>query len=169
MNCTVFRQLMTDYLDEKLAEDRREWFRSHLCRCEACRGWAVDRDPTLLFVTAAEPTDDPERVEACVAAVTSQIRQQRLERRLRGRRRPWLAAAAAAALVAAGAIGWQLMPSAEAPQAPPLAEIEGADERVQQPPSIEVEMADETVRVYQFAADDDDTAVYFVVNPAMEL
>jgi hypothetical protein len=31
-------------------------------------------------------------------------------------------------------------------------------------------MAGEEVRVYQFAAEkDDDTAVYFVVNPAMEL
>jgi hypothetical protein len=31
-------------------------------------------------------------------------------------------------------------------------------------------MAGEDVRVYQFAADDDDdTAVYFIVNPAMEL
>ena len=31
-------------------------------------------------------------------------------------------------------------------------------------------MAGEEVRVYQFAADDDsDTAVYFIVNPAMEL
>jgi len=31
-------------------------------------------------------------------------------------------------------------------------------------------MAGEEVRVYQFATDeDDDTAIYFVVNPAMEL
>jgi hypothetical protein len=160
---------MADYLDERLDEDRREWFRSHLRRCESCRGWAVNRDPTLLFVTAAQPTDDPERVEACVAAVTGQIRQQRLERRLRGRRRPWLAAAAAAVLVVTGGLVWQMMPGAGAPEAPPFAEVEGVDEMAADPPSIEVEMADETVRVYQFAADDDDTAVYFVVNPAMEL
>jgi anti-sigma factor RsiW len=160
---------MADYLDENLDEDRREWFRSHLRDCETCCGWAVDQDPTLLFVTSAEPTDDPEKVEACVAAVTGQIRRQRLERRLRGRRRPWLAAAAAATLVVAGGLVWQMVPGAGAPEAPAMAEVEGAAETAPEPPSIEVEMADETVRVYQFAADDDDTAVYFVVNPAMEL
>ena len=61
------------------------------------------------------------------------------------------------------------MPGVQAPESPPFAEVEGVDDLVPEPPSIEVEMADETVRVYQFAADDDDTAVYFVVNPAMEL
>ncbi len=38
------------------------------------------------------------------------------------------------------------------------------------PPSVEVEMAGDDVRVYQFANEEDgDTAVYFIVNPALEL
>ncbi|MEJ2190514.1 MAG: hypothetical protein P8Y93_14140 [Acidobacteriota bacterium] len=38
------------------------------------------------------------------------------------------------------------------------------------PPTVEIDMAGEDVRVYRFATDENqDTAVYFVVNPAMEL
>jgi hypothetical protein len=43
-------------------------------------------------------------------------------------------------------------------------------ELLSSPPTVEVDMAGEEVRVYQFANEaDTDTAVYFIVDPALEL
>jgi predicted anti-sigma-YlaC factor YlaD len=169
MDCTEFHQLLDAYLDEKLDESRRSEFRSHLRECASCREWARSEEPTLLFVVDESDPVDMTRIEACAVTVTGQIRQQRLSRRLRSNRRPWLAAAAAAVLVVVGAAAWQLVPFGdEAPvvsldSGPPAVDTDAA------PPTVEVEMPGDDVRVYQFANDDDDTAVYFIVNPALEL
>ncbi len=65
---------------------------------------------------------------------------------------------------------WRLAPGGVEETQPVVANIEAVGESQQAPPTVEVEMAGEDVRVYQFATEDDeDTAVYFIVNPALEL
>jgi predicted anti-sigma-YlaC factor YlaD len=169
MNCMEFRELLGSYLEESLEEERRRMFRRHLRECASCRERAVSEDPTLLFAAAPEPPASEADIEACAAAVTAQIKQQRLARSLSRRRRPWLAAAATAVIVIAGGLSWKvLLGSVETP-IPATAEIHVHDDAWSVPPTVEVEMAGEDVRVYQFAVYEDDTAVYFVVDPGMEL
>lgn len=169
MNCNVFREMLEPYLDETLEADRRTWFRDHLTACTSCRDWAVAEDPSLLFAAVPPAPVDEVRVEACAVAVTNQIRQERLAGRIRKRRSPWLAAAAAAVVLMGGGLVWRVAPKWGNEPSAPLAEAAAQDESQRTPPSVEVEMAGEDVRVYQFAADDNDTAVVFVVNPALEL
>ena len=170
MDCKVFRELLDSYLEESLDEDRRRSIRSHLRECASCRERALSDDPSLLFAAAPETPASQADVEACAAAVTARIRQQRLARRLHRRRRPWLAAAAAVVIMIAGGLSWKVMLTGVETPIPPRAETDSRDNARSAPPTVEVEMAGEEVRVYQFAADDDDdTAVYFIVNPAMEL
>jgi predicted anti-sigma-YlaC factor YlaD len=169
MDCSEFHELLDAYLEDSLEEDSRLLLRSHLRDCTSCGEWARGVEPSLLFAMAESGPVDLARIEACAAAVTGQIRQQRLAGSLR-RRRPWLAAAAAAAVVLVGAGVWRLMP-VDGDIGPAVAvavsETSGTGAA---PPSVEVEMAGDNVRVYQFAAEEDtDTAVYFIVNPAMEL
>jgi len=169
MNCEIFREMIGSYVDETLEEGRRSWFRAHLRECPKCRKSALREEPSLLFAMAPAAPSESEAIEACAAAVMGRIRQDRLERRLH-RRRPWLAAAAAAIVVVSGGLAWRtvigggsgaLQPAVEAQQNPGLQSP---------PPTVEVEMAGEGVRVYQFANDEDaDTAVYFIVDPALEL
>ena len=170
MICEEFREMLEPYLEERLEEAQRPVFRRHLRECPECRRWAVSEDPTLLFALAGEKEADPVRVEACAQAVTSQIRQQRLARRLVARRRPWLAAAAAIAVAVGGGLVWRMtIGTGEIPPGPAV-EARGEAEGRLSPPTVEVDMRGEDVRIYRFANDEDaDTAVYFVVNPAMEL
>jgi predicted anti-sigma-YlaC factor YlaD len=170
MNCELFREQLGSYLDESLDEERRRWFRRHLHECAACRTRALAEDPSLIFAVDEATPADSARIESCVANVTAQIRQDRLARRLRPRHRPWLAAAAAMVVVVSAGLAWQsIFGDAEQPPVS-MAETE-VEERVATPPTVEVDMPEEDVRVYQFANDDDDadTAVYFIVNPALEL
>jgi len=170
MDCNMFRELLSSYLDESLDEDRWRSFRRHLRECASCRKYALSEDPSLLFAAAPEPVVLQADVEACAAAVTAGIRRQRLARRLQRRRRPWLAAAAAIMIVIAGGLFWKVTLGGDGGSSAPgiEASVEGNVEMA--PPTVEVEMAGEEVRIYQFAAEDDSgTAVYFIVNPAMEL
>ncbi len=170
MDCTEFRNHLDAYLEETIEEERRPDFHRHLRECSSCGGWARSVEPSLLFVTAQPQPVDLARIEACAAAVTGQIRQQRLARRLRGRRRPWLAAAAACVLAVIGAGVWQMLPLEGDALPPGAAGVGSVAEIGAAPPTVEVEMSGDNVRVYQFADDeDDDTAVYFIVNPALEL
>jgi len=170
MNCTEFRELLGSYLEESLTEERRRMFRRHLCECASCRERALSEDPTLLFAAAPETPVSQAEIEGCAAAVTAQIRQQRLARSLSRRRRPWLAVAAAVVIMIAGGLSWKVLLGRVETPIPAAAEIHLHDDARSVPPTVEVEMAGEDVRVYQFAADEDDnTAVYFIVNPAMEL
>jgi predicted anti-sigma-YlaC factor YlaD len=169
MNCTTFREHLDAYLEESLEDDHRKAVRSHLASCDGCRRWALEQDPTLLFAFPAATSPVPDDVEACVAAVTAQIRHHRLERRTGSGRRPWLAAAAAMILLVAGAIVWQGMEhgSAKAPSAGSA--VAEAVVKDSPPPRVEVDMPESGVRVYQHAeAGSDDAAVYFVVNPALD-
>lgn len=170
MDCKVFREMLDAYLEESMDEERRQSFRGHLRECPSCRGWALSRDPSMLFAVAEAAPADPARLEACAAAVTAQIRQQRLSKRLHHRRRPWLAAAAAVVVAVSGGLAWRTILSDGGSQPQPVIEAQVESDVVTAPPTVEVEMAGDDVRVYQFATDDDDdTAVYFVVNPAMDL
>jgi len=168
MNCEIFREMIGSYVDETIEEGRRTWFRTHLRECPSCREIALRAEPSLLFVLAPAEPGDPEAIEACTAAVMGRIRQDRLERRLHRRRRPWLAAAAAAIMVVSAGLAWRTVSSVGNPQ--PAVEAQRDSQEQIAPPSVEVETAGEDIRVYQFANDEDgDTAVYFIVDPALEL
>jgi len=169
MNCEIFREMVASYVNETLEEDRRQWFRRHLRECGPCRKSALEREPSLMFTAAPATQPAAESVEACVAAVTGRIRQDRVERRLHRHRRPWLAAAAAMVMVVGGGLAWRTMTGGESAGRPSVETAKGNKARVT-PPTVEVEAAGDDVRVYQFATDgDDDMAVYFVVDPALEL
>jgi hypothetical protein len=169
MNCEIFREMVASYVDETLEEDRRQWFCHHLRECGPCRESALEQEPSLMFTAAPATQPAPESIEACVAAVTGRIRQNRVERRLHRRRRPWLAAAAAAVVVVSGGLAWRTMIGDEKAGNPAAVTAQGIDAPAT-PPTVEVEVAGDDVRVYQFATDGDgDTAVYFIVDPALEL
>jgi predicted anti-sigma-YlaC factor YlaD len=169
MNCTHCRELLEPYIEEELSSPQREAFRGHLRSCPQCRGWAVGVDPTLVF-SAMEPVQpDSTRVESCAESVVAQIRQQRLDRMLRPRRRPWLAAAAAMIVAVAAGTAWRLSQNTELPVTPAAIEVRGDEGLTPPPPQVQVDMTDEGVRIYQYADDDDSsTAVYYIVNPALE-
>jgi anti-sigma factor RsiW len=170
MNCEIFLDLIGSYVDDTLEEERRAWFRSHLRDCSACRVSALRQDPSLLFDAAQDAPDDLWAIEACVSSVTSRIRQERLERRLYRRRRPWLAAAAAVVVVIAGGFGWRYLGGGGGSMPGPAIEASHELEARTSPPMVEVEAPDGDVRVYQFATDgNNDTAMYFIVDPALEL
>jgi hypothetical protein len=170
MRCEGFRELLDRYLEETLdGVERRAW-RDHLRDCGQCRRWAVAAEPTLLFAAAQTPPDDQRKIDACADRVAAVIRQERLEQRLRRRRRPWLAAAAAALLVVGIGVVWQMSPAGRDMPAAEVVPVAAEAAPVQvQPPQVEVNMDGEGVRVYQFAGgENDDTAVLFIVNPALE-
>jgi anti-sigma factor RsiW len=169
MNCEIFREMVGSYVDETLEEDRRQWFRHHLRECASCRESALKQEPSLIFATTTAKPAVAESVEACAAAVTARIRQDRFERRLRHRRRPWMAAAAAAVMVVGGGLAWRAMTGGEGALQPAVETAGDLDPRTV-PPTVEVETRGEEVRVYRFATDGDtDTAIYFIVDPALEL
>jgi hypothetical protein len=113
---------------------------------------------------------EPEAIEACATAVMGRIRQDRLERRLQRHRRPWLAAAAAAIILVSGGVAWRTTIGAGSGVFQPAVDALRDSELHNSPPTVEVEMPGEEVRVYQFANDEDEnTAVYFIVDPALEL
>lgn len=169
MNCRVFREMLDPYLGESLEADQRMWFRDHLTTCDSCQDWAIGQDPSLLFAATEPPAIDAVMVESCAMAVTNQIRQHRLEKRLHRRSRPWIAAAAAAVVLIGGGLAWRIAPNWGGDATIAVVEESSEDQSTRTPPSVEVEMSGEDVRVYQFAADDSDTAVVFVVNPSLEL
>jgi hypothetical protein len=160
--------MVASYVDETLEEDRRKWFRHHLRECASCRAVALEHEPTLVFTAARAKGATPETTEACAAAVRARIRQDRLQRRL-SRRRPWLAAAAAAVVMLSGGLAWRTMVGDEGTGGETVGTGQDRHSWVS-PPTVEVETAGDDVRVYQFATDgDNDTAVYFIVDPSMEL
>ncbi len=169
MNCEVFREMLGPYVDETLEEDRRQWFRRHLRECPGCRQAAIAEDPSLFFTMVPVTPAPPEAVETCVAAVTARIRQDRFERRLSRRHRPWMAAAAAAVIVVGGGLAWRVMTGGDGTLQPAVGTARDSGRNVVSP-TVEVETRGEDVRVYRFATDGDaDTAVYFIVDPALEL
>ena len=170
MNCGIFREMIGSYVDETLQEDRRLWFRTHLRECPTCRESALREEPSLLFAMAPAAPGEPEAIEACATAVMGRIRQDRLERRLHRHRRPWMAAAAAAIMLVSGGVAWRTIIGGGSGALQPTVEAQRDSELQNSPPTVEVEMPGEEVRVYQFANDEDaDTAVYFIVDPALEL
>ena len=169
MNCDDFSALLDAYLRESLDGPRREAFRAHLGSCDRCRMAAVRTDPTMLFGAAAGGEPDRARIEDLTRSVMAEIRQQRLRQSLHRPRRGWLAAAATVVVSLAAVTGWRLLAPGGGEVSSPFVEAQRV-EHVNPPPRAEMDMAGEGVRVYQFTDQPNaDTAVYFIVNPAMEL
>lgn len=169
MNCEIFQELVGSYVDETLDEEHRKWFRNHLRECASCRHSALRHEPSLIFATATEVPAVPEAVEACATAVAAHIRQDRMVRRLRNRRLPWLAVAAALVMAIGVGFNWRTIVGDQQTGQPLVEAAREVDAGVS-PPTVEVETMSDEIRVYQFATDgDDDTAVYFIVDPALEL
>ena len=169
MHCDDFSDLLDAYLEETLEGPQRKAFRAHLGSCDRCRRLAVRTDPTLLFSAAGEAEPDQVRIEDLTHAVMGEIRQQRLGQTLHRRRLGWLAAAATVVVSLAAVTGWRLLAPTDEEAPSSVAEAQHT-EQVNPPPRAEVDMAGEGVRIYQYADERDaDTAVYFIVNPAMEL
>jgi len=157
------------YLADSLDESEREIFRDHLRSCETCREWAIEAEPTLAFSAFHPPPADRVRVEQCAQNLLTSIRQERMTYRLRSGRRAWLAAAAALVVTIGAGAAWRLVSSGG--KGPPggLTEHSDAVIETQPPPEVRVDMREQGVKVYRFAEEDgDDTAVYFIVNPALE-
>ncbi len=170
MNCETFEELIEAYLADDLDDPRRRAFREHLGSCGSCREKAVGIDCSLLLCAVPPRAGNPEKIEAVTQAVMGQIRQQRIERRLHPPRRRWLAAAAMVVVSLVGVTGWRLLSTGGDGAVPETVAAVQAAEQSAPPPRLEVDMAGEGVRVYQYADDGDgDTAVYFIVNPSMEL
>jgi len=169
MICDEFREELDQYLADTLEPTERETFRGHLRSCTSCRDWAVLSEPTLAFSALEPRSPDSMRVEECAHNVLAQIRQDRIARRLRWRRRPWLAAAAAVVVAIGAGTAWQLTSTDDIAPSAEVTGSTGAGIEKQPPPRVRVEMQDKGLRVYQFAEDDDEnSAVYFIVNPALE-
>lgn len=169
MECSEFRKMLEPYLHDELEEPRRESFRRHLRSCSECRSWVIGVEPTMVFVAVEETTPNPRRISECTASVMAQIRQQRLARELRPRSRRWLAAAAVVLAALVSGIGWWV--ARDDRPSVPAAAVEARDPSGDQelPPRVQVNMPDEGVRVYQYADDENhDTAIYYIVNPALE-
>lgn len=170
MRCEEFQRMLEPYLEEELDEESRRQLRRHLGECAPCRERALAVEPSLFFAVAGEPRVDPTGVEVCAGAVAAHIRQARIARRLGGRRRPLLAAAAALVVVIGGGVAWHLVGNGAEPPEAAVSATHTETAVAPAPPTVEIDMAGQDVRVYRFATDDSqDTAVYFVVNPAMEL
>jgi len=169
MHCDDFSDLLDAYLEESLEGPQCKAFRAHLGSCDSCRKIAVRTDPTLLFSAAGEGDEDQDRIEDLTRAVMGEIRQQRLGQTLHRPRRGWLAAAATVVVSLAAVTGWRMLAPTEGEAPSSVAEALHT-EQVNPPPRAEVDMVGEGVRIYQYADERDaDTAVYFIVNPAMEL
>jgi predicted anti-sigma-YlaC factor YlaD len=168
MICDEFRDALDQYLSDSLETAERDAFRGHLRSCATCRDWAVLSDPTMAFSALEPRSPDAIRVEECTHNVLAQIRQDRIARRLRWRRRPWLAAAAIVVAIGAGTV-WRFSLTDGITSSAEITGNAGAGIEKQPPPRVRVEMQNEGVRVYQFVEDDDEnSAVYFIVNPALE-
>ncbi|MCP4902177.1 MAG: zf-HC2 domain-containing protein [bacterium] len=168
MQCEDFRSQLEDYLADSLNEDLRGGFRQHLRGCPQCRQWAVAAEPTLLLMLASpEGETDQVGVDRCVASVSAMIRQDKLTGRIRRRPRPWQLAAAAAAVLFVTVGVWWMNEDASGIAVHTEELTVSEPQAVEEGPEVEFQMDGEGVRIYRLA-DDEETAVWFVVNPELE-
>jgi hypothetical protein len=169
MRCDEFAVHIDGYLNDTLDPGLRDSFREHLQSCRQCRAAAVEAEPSLVFSALPAEAADVDRVENLTQAVLGQIRQERLEQRMRPPRRRWFAAAAAVMLAVVGVTSWRVLSDDDGEAPTTVVEAAQAGE-AGPPPRVEVVMPGDNVRVYQYAdQQDEDTAVYFIVNPSLEL
>ena len=118
---------------------------------------------------AAAAEDPPEAREACASAVLGAIRQQKIRRQMAARRAPWVAVAAAGLVAVAAGTLWLLAPGSPEIRVPAGATAERPFVETIAPPEVEIDMGSDDVRVYRLVNEHSaDTAVCFVINPALE-
>jgi predicted anti-sigma-YlaC factor YlaD len=164
MSCQEVRRSVERFLALELEPEPERLLREHLLACPACRALVAQREPATGIALGLEPMrEEPD--ETFVAEVLGGIRQRRVELRLRGRRRRWVAAVAAAVLAAAGTllVRWHNGPTgATAVASAPSAEAKSG--------AAFVEVEGEGVRVYQVVPASQSTVqVAFIVDPKLEL
>lgn len=154
------------YLALELEAACEEEIRAHLAGCAACREAYVAAEPalraSLMMASAPLPEDD-----LFVPQVMAGIRQRRLERQIRRRRRSWMGMAAAAVLMIAGSTATYLrLRDGRELSHSQIAAGRSATERAF------VAVEGQGVRLYQLTTGGSGTSevqVAFIVDPHLEL
>lgn len=164
MTCSEVARLQEAFLALELDPATEADVRLHLHACAGCRTALGEAEPAVaLALRLAEK--DVTADTAFVGEVLAGVHQRAFERRFAGRRRRWLAVAAALALTVLG--GWAVLRQSgtanegvtEATRTTPLAV---------EPAFVEVE--GDGVRLYQFDASPQGAVkVAFIVDPQLEL
>jgi predicted anti-sigma-YlaC factor YlaD len=118
MTCAAFAEMLSDWLDGALPEERARAMREHAEGCEACR--ALERDVRAVVAGLGDLPREDEASPGTWASIEDRIRG---ERRGGSARTWWLSVAAAIVLVVVGGvIATRRTPDRERAPAPPMAE-----------------------------------------------
>ncbi len=165
MTCEEVRELIPAFVALELEPEAERLTREHLTACAACRAAIEELEPAYALALRL-PADAEGDAEAFVAAVMGGLRQRRVERRLRGGRWRWLAAAAA--VVIAFLAGTQVRRGSEPAATAALSPTAAPAVRPAEGTFVEVE--GKGIRLYQITDPaDPGVAVAVVVDPALEL
>ncbi|HUK13548.1 MAG TPA: zf-HC2 domain-containing protein [Thermoanaerobaculaceae bacterium] len=172
-SCDEVRRLAGRFLALELTGEEETGVREHLARCQACRDWIVNEEPSQAIVWSLGAADAAED-DHFVGEVMAGIHQRRLETGL-GRRQRYLALAAGLLIALLGgtvALRRVAGPNpATLAQATPAPTALAARQPVHRAPSF-VEVDKAGVRLYQLTpASDERNAVQmaFIVDPHVEL
>jgi len=171
MKCSEFLKNLPRYLEETLDGSQRKLWREHLNQCSSCREKAFAQEPSLILSAGLSQTVDQAGVEACLANVSSMIRQEKLKKRMGHPEKWWYAAAAAVFLmISASFIPRFSIETAPGRTAETVPTVVASDHGGTQPPRMDIDMARDGLRIYQFADSSDENAVaYFIVDESLEL
>jgi len=172
-SCDEVRRLAGRFLALELTADEEAGVREHLARCQACRDWIVNEEPSQALVWSLGAADAAED-DRFVGEVMAGIHQRRLEKGL-GPRHRYLALAAGLLVALLG--GTVVLRRAAVPgaamlaQATPAPTARAAGQPSHRAPAF-VEVDKAGVRLYQLTpASDERNAVQmaFIVDPHVEL
>src|SRR5215470_8792271 len=128
--------ILTDYVDDALAPEKRAEVDQHLARCEECRALVDDqraiRDAAKTLGVLEPPVRAWGRLERAISLEPSHAAESQSTARFSFDRWVWLAGAAAAVVLAA-VVGWRLLPASRstAPAGPASTASASADASAQ--------------------------------------
>lgn len=99
MNCKTTRELMSEYIDGRLDQERAAQFRAHLDQCPACRHELAVIEKTVLLVRSLKPVEAPSGMVQQVHARLEAAKKRRVSLRPIKIFRPVLALAAGLVLI----------------------------------------------------------------------